>query len=159
MFIGEIMRVRTCDYLATSPLDLGCMPRLRPPATSVQIEELESLADQPLDPDYRKFLSLTDGLDGFHYSTPLMGFRDWEDPQRRGLAVMFRDVTLEAGPLEEVGLSEGTRIFPMYVNAQGSAGMLMLQADDTDAGRYWWTGAGDNMLFRTFREAVTYMMG
>lgn len=159
MLIGELMHARTRDYLATSPLDPECMPGLRPPATSVQIEALETLAGQPLDPDYRKFLSLTDGLDGFQFTMPLLGCCDWERPERSGLASMFRDIILEAGPLDDVGLPEETHVFPVFVNRQGSAGALMLHASDAITERYWWTGSGDSRFFHTFHDLVAYMAG
>ncbi|MFF9490249.1 hypothetical protein [Streptomyces sp. NPDC014676] len=103
MLISELMRARTREYLASSPLSPDEMPGLRPPATPAQVREREALAGQPLDPEYRRFLSLTDGLDGFQYTMPLLGCRDWKDPERSGLGSIFRDIVLEAGPLTEAG--------------------------------------------------------
>ncbi|MEU3283271.1 SMI1/KNR4 family protein [Streptomyces antibioticus] len=157
MLIGELMRARTHEYLATSPMDPEYMPGLRAPATSMQVDALEALAGQPLDPGYRKFLSLTDGLDGFQSTMPLLGCRDWEDPERSGLATMFRDIVLETGPLDEVGLPEETHVFPVHVNVDGSKGVLMLHTGAPAVERFWWTGAGDNMFFHTFRDLVAYV--
>ncbi|MEV7794173.1 SMI1/KNR4 family protein [Streptomyces sp. NPDC087512] len=157
MLVGELMRARTCEYLASSPLSPDEMPGLRPPATPTQIRELEALAGQPLDPEYRCFLSLTDGLDGFQYTMPLLGRRDWEDPERSGPGFMFRDVVLETGPLTEVGLPEETHAFPIHVNAEGSAGILMLHHSHDDLERFWWNGQGDDMFFHTFRDLVAYI--
>ncbi|MEU4132718.1 SMI1/KNR4 family protein [Streptomyces wuyuanensis] len=156
MLIGELMRARTREYLASSPLSPEEMPRLRPPATPAQLESLEALTGQPLDADYRKFLSLTDGLDGFQHSMPLLGCRDWEDAERNDLASMFRDIVLEAGPLAETGLPEETRVVPIYVNSSGSAGILMLHHSDDALERFWWSGEGDNMYFHTFYDLVAY---
>ncbi|WP_367323411.1 SMI1/KNR4 family protein [Streptomyces sp. HUAS ZL42] len=153
MLVGELMRARAREYLASSPLSPEAMPGLRPPATPAQIGALEALAGQPLDPAYRSFLSLTDGLDGFQYTMPLLGCRDWGSPERSALASMFRDIVLESGPLDEVGLPEETHVFPVFVNAEGSAGVLMLHHGDDAAERFWWTGAGDNMFFHTFRDS------
>ncbi|MEU3660968.1 SMI1/KNR4 family protein [Streptomyces sp. NPDC032940] len=155
--IGELMRARTREYLAASPLYPEGMPRLRPPASPAQIESLQSFAGQPLNPEYRKFLSLTDGFDGFQYAMPLLGCRDWENPQQSGIAAMFRDIVLETGSLEEVGLQEETCVFPIFVNSEGSAGIMMLHTGDTAAEQFWWTGAGDDMFFRTFRDLLTYV--
>ncbi|MFD7872909.1 SMI1/KNR4 family protein [Streptomyces sp. NPDC059766] len=157
MLIGELMRAKTREYLASSPIDPEYMPRLRPPATSAQIDALESLAGQPLDPEYRRFLSLSDGLDGFEYDMPLLGCQNWEDPERSELASMFRDVVLETGPLTEVGLPGETRVFPVYVNSDGAAGFLMLHHHADDLERFWWTGEGDNMFFNTFRDLLAYV--
>jgi hypothetical protein len=157
VLIGDLMRARTCEYLATSPLSPKEMPRLRPPATSAQIESLESFAGQPLNPEYRNFLSLTDGFDGFQYAMPLLGCCDWADPRQKDLAAMFRDVVMETGPLEEVGLPEGTSIFPVFVNSEGSAGIMMLHTGDAAAEQFWWTGAGDDMFFHTFRNLLAYV--
>ncbi|GGQ11996.1 hypothetical protein GCM10010266_39090 [Streptomyces griseomycini] len=154
MLIGELMRARTRAYLAASPLCPDEMPGLRSPAAPAQIGELEALAGQPLDPEYRHFLSLTDGLDGFRYTMPLLGCRDWEDPERSRPASVFRDITLETGPLTEVGLPEGTRVFPIYVSAEGSAGVLMLHHGDEALERFWWSSAGDDMFFHTFRDLL-----
>lgn len=156
MLIGELMRVRTREYLAESPLSPERMPGLRPPASPEQIAELESLAGQPLDPEYRSFLSLTDGLDGFESTMPLLGCRDWDDPERSGLASMFRDMVLEAGPMGEVGLPEETHVFPIFVNAEGSEGVLMLHTRDDALERFWWTGEGNNMFFHAFRNFIAY---
>ncbi|WP_445048027.1 hypothetical protein [Streptomyces drozdowiczii] len=62
MLIGELMRTRTREYLASSPLSPDGMPGLRPPATPAQLRELEALASQPLDPEYRRFLSRIEPL-------------------------------------------------------------------------------------------------
>ncbi|GAA3011721.1 hypothetical protein JCM13580A_62750 [Streptomyces drozdowiczii] len=156
MLIGELMRTRTREYLASSPLSPDEMPGLRPPATPAQLRELEALASQPLDPEYRRFLSLTDGLDGFHYTMPLLGCRDWENPERSGLGSMFRNIVLETGPLTEAGLPEETHVFPIHVNAEGSAGILMLHHSHDALERFWWTGQGDSMFFHTFRDLVAY---
>ncbi|MEU6704645.1 SMI1/KNR4 family protein [Streptomyces wuyuanensis] len=157
MLIGELMRARTREYLASSSLSPEEMPGLRPPATPAQLEKLEALAGQPLDPDYRKFLSLTDGLDGFQHSMPLLGCRDWEDAERKGLASMFCDIVLETGPLAEAALPEETRVAPVYVNADGTVGVLMLHHGDDALERFWWSGEGDNMFFHTFCDLVTYI--
>ncbi|MET8572043.1 SMI1/KNR4 family protein [Streptomyces sp. NPDC004783] len=157
MLIGELMRARTREYLASSPLSPDEMPGLRPPATPAQVRELEALAGQPLDPEYRRFLSLTDGLDGFQYTMPLLGCRDWKDPERGGLGSTFRDVVLEVGPLTEAGLPEETHVFPIHVNAEGSAGVLMLHHGNDALERFWWTGQGDNMFFHTFHDLVAYI--
>ncbi len=102
------------------------MPGSGPPGDARTAQGTGSLASQPLDPEYRRFLSLTDGLDGFHYTMPLLGCRDWENPERSGLGSMFRNIVLETGPLTEAGLPEETHVFPIHVNAEGSAGILML---------------------------------
>ncbi|WP_448316023.1 SMI1/KNR4 family protein [Streptomyces sp. CO7] len=157
VLIGDLMRIRTRQYLASSPLDLDEMPRLRPPATAAQIEGLQVRAGQPLDPEYRRFLSLTDGLDGFHHAMPLLGCGDWRDPERDSLASMFRDVVLETGPLTEVGLPDETQVFPIHVNAEGLSGILMLHHGDEARERFWWTGEGDNMFFRSFPDVIAYV--
>ncbi|WP_237498600.1 MULTISPECIES: SMI1/KNR4 family protein [unclassified Streptomyces] len=156
MLIGELMRTRTREYLASSPLSTEEMPGLRPPATPAQLRELEARANQPLDPEYRRFLSLTDGLDGFHYTMPLLGCRDWENPERSRLGSMLRNIVLETGPLTEVGLPEETHVCPIHVNAEGSAGILMLHHSHDALERFWWTGQGDSMFFHTFRDLVAY---
>ncbi|MGV9556831.1 SMI1/KNR4 family protein [Streptomyces sp. NPDC003522] len=154
MLIGELMRVRTREHLASSPLHPEEMPGLRRPATPAQVERLQVLAGQPLDPSYRHFLSLTDGLDGFPYTMPLLGCRDWDDPERSGPASRFRDITVEAGPPTEVGLPEGTRVFSIHGDVDGSAGILMLRHGDEALERFWWSGEGDDMFFHTFRDLV-----
>lgn len=157
MLIGELMRARTREYLSTSPLDPEYLPGLRPPATSAQIDALEALAGQPLDPDYRSLLSLTDGLDGFQSTMPLLGCRDWQDPTRSGPASMFRDTVLETGSLEDVGLPQDTRVFPVFVDADGASGVLMLHTAEATVERFWWSGEGDEMFFHTFRDVLGYV--
>ncbi|PWI14473.1 SMI1/KNR4 family protein [Streptomyces sp. Act143] len=157
MFIGELMRVRTREYLATSPLEPDHMPGLRPPADSAQLEALEILAGQPLDRDYRKFLTLTDGMDGFQSTMPLLGCRDWNDSPRSELAFMFRDTVLETGPLAEYGLPEEAHVFPVFVDSDGASGVLMVHAHDEAAERFWWSSEGDDMFFRTFGDLISYV--
>ncbi|MDX3245087.1 hypothetical protein [Streptomyces sp. ME18-1-4] len=70
---------------------------------------------------------------------------------------MFRDIVLEAGLLDDVGLPEGTHVFPVFVNAEGSSGILMLHTGDDATARFWWTGAGDDMFFHAFRDLLAYV--
>ncbi|WP_327269158.1 SMI1/KNR4 family protein [Streptomyces sp. NBC_01218] len=156
MLLGELMRARTREYLSCSPLEPTTMPGLRAPATQAQIDRLKAFAGQPLDPEYRSFLSLTDGFDGFQLSMPLLGCRDWEDPELSGWATAFRDIMAD-DPLAESGLPEGTRVFPMYVDCGGSAGVLMLHHGDDTLERFWWTGEGDSMVFHTFSDVVAHL--
>ncbi|UQX04764.1 SMI1/KNR4 family protein [Streptomyces sp. RerS4] len=124
--------------------DLGLwpLPRIYAPAGSERVAALEEKAGQPLEEHYRRFLALTDGLDGFHLSMPIFGCHDWSDGGRAADALRFREILLEDDALADVGLPEGTSLFPVSINDDRSQDIFMIDAGPGVPERFWWVGGG-----------------
>ncbi|MER6959436.1 hypothetical protein [Streptomyces sp. NPDC000618] len=65
------------EYLSEASQAMHQIPHVYPPATAEGLLALERRARQVLDPSYRAFLLLTDGMDGFRLGMPLFGCHDW----------------------------------------------------------------------------------
>ncbi|MEV8535837.1 SMI1/KNR4 family protein [Streptomyces sp. NPDC051211] len=126
--IGRLVSTRVAQYLEAP--DLRPLPGIRLPADDEQINMLEQEAGQSLDEDYRRFLKLTDGMDGLFLSMPVFGACDWEAPANRvAAASRFASILLESGRPQDVGLPESVRLFPVSVNTDGSQGIFMIDID------------------------------
>ncbi|ANH93688.1 hypothetical protein A8713_23025 [Streptomyces sp. SAT1] len=152
--IGQLMSVRVVEYLEEDPVGLFPIPRLYPPAGPQQVRALEVRAGQQLEAGYRTFLSLSDGLDGFHLTMPLFGCKDWREEDGMGAASLrFLDGLRDTGIPADVGLPEDVTLFPVSVNRDVSQGVFMLDLPE----RWWWVGGeGSSSFFETFADLLKY---
>ncbi|MBA4861458.1 SMI1/KNR4 family protein [Streptomyces sp. PSKA54] len=148
------MRIR--EYLSETPVGLFPIPRLHTPAGQEEVVALEQRSGQPLEPHYREFLSLTDGVDGFYLTMPIFGCKDWQEGGRAFSALRFLEALRESDTPVDVGLSEDIGLFPISVSQDGSQGIFMLNATDMLPERFWWVGEGSSSFFGTFGDLLTY---
>ncbi|MFE9173315.1 SMI1/KNR4 family protein [Streptomyces kebangsaanensis] len=156
--VGRLLSERIKEYLSEDPMGLLPIPRLHPPADREQIAALERRAGQPLEPHYRKFVSLTDGVDAFYLDMPIFGCKDWQEGGRAADALWFLEVLQECGTPVDVGLPEDIGLFPVSVNADRSEGIFMLNSMDVLPERFWWIGEGSSSFFNTLADLLGYAM-
>lgn len=155
--VAELAVQRIRDYLSEEPVS-GLVPRLFPPAGEAKIVALGVYAKQPLDPDYREFLSLTDGMDGFFPDMRMLGCKDRVNEGSELRALQFLEVLRDAGTPVDVGLPEDVSLFPVAIDEDASRGIFMLYAPRVLQERFWWVGEGDSMFFHTFADVLGYLL-
>ncbi|MCX4546139.1 SMI1/KNR4 family protein [Streptomyces sp. NBC_01565] len=154
--IGELVRERLAEYF--EDVDLWPIPRIYPPADEKQLELLERQSGQRLEETYGAFLALTDGLDGFYLTMPILGCKDWGSNGPAQRALRFRDMLMESGTPEDVGLPRDVELFPISVNEDASQAIFMIGSDAGIPERFWWVGEGDSQFFGTFADLLAYAL-
>jgi hypothetical protein len=156
--VVQVMNKSVTDYLSEEAVGLLPIPQLYPPATAEQILALEQRAGQSLEPCYREFLSLTDGMDGFSPNMSLFGWHDWEEGGRAAYGLTFLEGVREDGTAEDVGLPGDIELFPVAVDADGARAIFMLDRPDVLPERFWWVGEGNSSLFGTFADLLGHAL-
>lgn len=154
--IGSIMSERLKEYL--EDVELWPLPRIYPPARAAEITEIEKESGQLLEAEYRRFLTLTDGMDGFYLSMPILGCHDWRAGGRSAAALRFQEILLEDDGLADVGLPDDVKLFPVSVNADASQAIFMIDAGGDVPERFWWVGDGESQFFGTFTDLLSYVV-
>lgn len=156
--VSELMGHRVREYLSDVPVGISTLPRIYPPASDQELLSMEVRAEQSLDVDYREFLSLTDGMDGFYLSHCVFGCRDWSPGGRAVDAIEFRNGTIEDGTPEDVGLPGDLPLFPVSINSDASQAIFMIDCPEFLPERFWWIGEGDSMFFHRFSDLLAYAL-
>lgn len=154
--VGQLMSKNIVEYLAEVPVGRLPVPRLHAPVVADRIAALEQRSGQRLEPGYREFLALTDGIDGFHLTMPLFGCHDWSEGGQAVGGLEFLEGVREDGTAEDVGLPSGIELFPVSVDADRAQGIFMLDAPDVLPERFWWVGEGSSSFFGTFADLLAY---
>ncbi|GHC55801.1 SMI1/KNR4 family protein [Streptomyces cinnamoneus] len=132
--------------------------KFRPSATREQLTELESFMGQALEPRYREFLSVSDGLENFYFEMPILGCRDWPESAALVRAQSFQELILDMGTLEDEGLPSSARLTPVSVDEDETSGIFMIDTQGAMRERFWWTGDGSSLLFPDFAEVIAYVV-
>ncbi|MFD8736557.1 SMI1/KNR4 family protein [Streptomyces sp. NPDC059618] len=156
--VSELMGKNVAEYLGGPSLGRLPIPRLFLPAGVEQITGLEDRAGQRLESGYREFLSLTDGMDGFHLGMPLFGCHDWEGSGLTGEALTFREAMREDGTPEDVGLPADIELFPLSIDMDGASAIFMMESSDLLRERIWWVGEGSSSFFHSFRNLLEFII-
>ncbi|MDX3574856.1 SMI1/KNR4 family protein [Streptomyces sp. ID05-47C] len=154
--VGQVMNKSVTEYLSEVSEGLIQIPRLYPPATAGQLVALEQRAGQSLEPHYRSFLLLTDGMDGFHLDMPLFGCHDWDEGERAVDGLAFLEGVREDGTAEDVGLPLDVGLFPVSVDADRCRAIFMLERPEVLPERFWWVGEGSSSFFGNFADLLGY---
>lgn len=154
--IARLMEKRAQE-VAEDPTIYSPM-KLRPPATQEQLVELEGLVGQALEPRYREFLSISDGLENFHFEMPVLGCQDWPDSSALARAQSFFELILDMGTPEDEGLPSTARLVPVSVDEDETTGIFMIDAQGVIAERFWWVGDGSSLLFPDFADVISYVV-
>ncbi|MEU9382530.1 hypothetical protein AB0D38_16760 [Streptomyces sp. NPDC048279] len=153
---GQLVGLRVTEYLEQDPVGLFPRPRLYPPVAEGESRALADRAGQPLEAGYGKFLSLTDGMDSFHLTMPLLGCRDWTEGGRAAAALRFPEGRRDADTPVDVGLPEDVELFAVSVDGDLSQGVFTLDRPDVCPERWWWVGEGSSSFFSTFADVLAY---
>ncbi|MEU1310132.1 SMI1/KNR4 family protein [Streptomyces cinnamoneus] len=132
--------------------------KLCPSATQEQLTELESVVGQVLEPRYREFLSVSDGLENFYFEMPILGCRDWPESSALVRAQSFLELILDMGTLEDEGLPSSTALAPVSVDEDGTSGIFMIDTGSAMRERFWWVGDGSSLLFPDFADVIAYVI-
>ncbi len=132
--------------------------QLRPSATEEQLAELQSVVGQALEPRYREFLSVSDGLDNFYFEMPILGCQDWPESAALIRAQSFLELILDMGTLEDEGLPSTSRLVPVSVDEDETNGIFMIDTLGATQDRFWWVGEGSSLLFPDFAAVMAYVI-
>ncbi len=149
---------RVSRYFSEDPVGVSAIPRIYPPAKHEELVALEQRSGQLIEATYRDFLSLTDGMDGFHLDMSVLGCKDIEGGVLAKLAARFLQGVREDVTTEDVGLPAEIGLFPIAVNGDCSRAIFMIDAPDILPERIWWVGEGDSMFFGTFADLLSYAL-
>jgi hypothetical protein len=155
--LAELASRRIREYLFELPV-LGLAPRLYPPATAEQISALGVYAGQELEQQYRDFLGLMDGMDGFFPDMRILGCRDRGQGVSEVTSLQFLEILRESGPPVDVGLPENVDLFPVAIDGDAARAIFMLRIPRVLPERFWWVGEGDSMFFGTFADVLGYVL-
>ncbi|MEV5989665.1 SMI1/KNR4 family protein [Streptomyces sp. NPDC052051] len=156
--LAKLMAKNTAEYLSMGPGTFLPIPRLYPPASAAQIAALEQRAGQRLEPGYREFLLLTDGMDGFNMTMPLFGCHDWDEGVRVAEALVFLAGIHEDATTEDVGLPADVGLFPVSVDDDRTRAIFMLDCPDALPERFWKIGEGSSSFFGTFTDMLGFTL-
>lgn len=155
--LADLVSQRIREYLSESPVS-GDVPRLYPPATEQQVAELGRYARQELEPGYKEFLLMADGMEGFFPGMRILGCRDWVDEGPEATSQQFLEILQESGTPMDVGLPGNVVLFPVAIDGDAAQGIFMLQLSGSAPERFWWVGEGDSMFFGTFADLLGYLI-
>jgi hypothetical protein len=156
--IVQVMNKSVTEYFSEEPVGFSPIPRLYPPASAKQILTLERRAGQFLEPHYRKFLSLTDGMDGLSTNMLLFGCHDWDEGGRAAHGLTFLEGLRDDGTAEDVGLPGDIELLPVSVDDDRARAIFMLYRPDILPERFWWVGEGSSSFFGTFADLLGHAL-
>ncbi|MEU7025579.1 SMI1/KNR4 family protein [Streptomyces sp. NPDC015232] len=144
------------EHFADSPLDGSRVPAIFPPADEAMLDDLQRRFGGFLDPTYREFLSVTDGMVGGDID--ILGARDWVPGGRSESAMAFRDILEGTGTAQDVGAPEGVSFFPVASDEFSREAIFMIDLGSEIPYRFWWVGAGSSRFFGGFHDVLEYVV-
>ncbi|MFD9031883.1 hypothetical protein ACFVZW_12150 [Streptomyces sp. NPDC059567] len=153
--VSQVFIKAARQYFADSPMGMSSIPAVHPPAQGRELGELERRIGEPLEPSYRDFLRVTDGMDGF--SVVILGCHDWEPGGLGGEAAVYLADLVDIGVPGDVGIPDGVSLFPVAFSRDASEAIFMADFGLGISPRFWWAGEGDSLFFDDFYVLLKYM--
>ncbi|MCX2183985.1 hypothetical protein KV205_26135 [Streptomyces sp. SKN60] len=154
--ISRVFEKVVREYFADSPLGGSRVPAVFPPVDEGRLDDLRRRFGGFLDPSYREFLLVTDGMVGGDID--IFGSRDWEPGGRGESAMAYRDILEGTGTAQDVGAPEGVSLLPVASDKFSREAIFMIDLGPEIPYRFWWVGAGSSRFFGDFYNVLEYMM-